>query len=149
MDTWVIIVMTIVGIIIGVSLIALLITGIRKFAKQKVKTPTVPSGHYSKAESNMLSMARLAMMFSFLAYGVAALIVSASFGWQFIFAFVFGLLVYIPVICLPYYCIKVFADMSHNTRSATEDLHEIRKALNSDSEPEAAEEATQQEQANA
>ena len=96
----------------------------------------------------MLSMARLAMAFSFFAYGVAALIISACFGWQYILAFVFGLLVYIPVICLPYYFVKTFADMSRNTRSATEDLQEIRKALNRDSKPEATKETTQQEQAN-
>ncbi len=148
MDTWLIVVMTIVVIIISVSLITLLIIGIRKFIKRKPKTPTVPSGHYSKSEDDMLSMARLAMVFSFLAYGVAALIISANFGWQYILAFVFGALVYIPVVCLLYYCIKVFADMSRNTRSTAEDLQEIRKTLNRDSKPEAAEEAAQQEQAN-
>lgn len=110
---------------------------------------TAQSRHYSKAESNMFVMACLAMVFSVIAYVVAALIISANLGWQYILAFVFGALVYIPVVCLPYYCIKVFADMSRNTRLTTEDLQEIRKALNCDSKSVAAEEAAQQEQANA
>lgn len=113
-------------------------------ATQKNSTPTstAQSRHYSKAESNMLVMACLAMVFSIIAYVVAALIISANFGWQYILAFVFGALVYIPVVCLLYYCIKVFADMSRNTRSTAEDLQEIRKTLNCDSKPEAAEETT-------
>lgn len=118
-------------------------------ATQKNSTPTstAQSRHYSEAENNMIVMVCLAMVFGIIAYVVAALIISANFGWQYILAFVFGALVYIPVVCLLYYCIKVFADMSRNTRATAEDLQEIRKALNCDSKPEVAEEATQREQA--
>lgn len=104
-------------------------------------------------EKSMLSTATGVMILGIIGYVITALILISSFEdfdakIVVIFSFIFGALVFVPLIMLPYHCAKVWAETSKNARSAAEDLRAIKAVIESQNAPTAnSSESTQTENA--
>lgn len=104
-------------------------------------TNTQPSvSEQLPAEKSMLSTATGVMILGIIGYVITALILISSFEDSdakvaVIFSFIFGALVFVPLIMLPYHCAKVWAETSKNARATAEDLRALKAAIESQNAP--------------
>lgn len=90
------------------------------------------------AEYNLNSICKLIIGLGIVVYILIAIIIAVNTGaYWWLFVFLFGAIIYIPIISLPYYLVKVFIDMSHNMRKSAQNSDEIKWYLSHDEENEA------------
>lgn len=91
-------------------------------------------------EAKLFTIGSIFMRLGIATYCVAAIaipLILKDFVW--FFAFLFGATIYIPLICLPYYFIKVFIGISYNSRLTAKKICEIKRDLSHNIESEAEE----------
>lgn len=88
-------------------------------------------------EDNLFSISKLLMRLGIASYCIAAIGIPLYFQNAVMFlCFLLGALFYIPMMCLPYYFIKVFIDMSHNMRKSAQNTDDIKYYLSDNEESE-------------
>lgn len=114
---------------------------IQRQIHSSVNTNTLPkAAEQPPEEKSMLSTATGVMILGIIGYVITALILISSFEdydekTAVIFSFIFGALVFVPLIMLPYHCAKVWAETAKNARATAEDLRALKAAIESQNAP--------------